>query len=328
MPENLPPLPPGAPRNRLGLAQWLTAPEHPLTARVAVNRWWEGLFGTGLVETVEDFGAQGALPSHPELLDWLATELQRTGWDVKGMFRLIVTSATYRQSAAASLELVQRDPAGRLLARSPRFRLAAEMIRDQALAVAGLLGAQLGGPSVKPYQPPGLWEDVSVERKYSYVPDTGDGLYRRSLYTFWKRTCPPPGMTTLDAPDRETCVMRRARTSTPLQALLLLNDPTYVEAARKLAERVLRDGGGDDASRTRWAYQLVLARTPQAREVAVVAEVRREALERFRREPEAAKKLLGVGKSPRGVGMDEVELAAWTAVVSLLLNLDETLNRP
>ncbi len=328
VPENLPPLPPGAPRNRLGLAQWLTAPEHPLTARVAVNRWWEGLFGSGLVETVEDFGAQGALPSHPELLDWLATELQRTGWDVKGMFRLIVTSATYRQSAAATLELVQRDPAGRLLARSPRFRLAAEMIRDQALAVAGLLGAQVGGPSVKPYQPAGLWEDVSVERKYSYVPDAGEGLYRRSLYTFWKRTCPPPGMTTLDAPDRETCVMRRARTSTPLQALLLLNDPTYVEAARKLAERVLRDGGGDDAARTRWAYQLVLARAPQAREAAVVTEVRREALERFRREPEAAKKLLGVGKSPRVVGTDEVELAAWTTVASLLLNLDETLNRP
>ena len=330
VPESLPPLPAGVPRNRLGLAQWMTQPGHPLTARVAVNRWWEGVFGVGLVETVEDFGTQGARPSHPELLDWLATELVRTGWDVKAMLRLIVTSATYRQTTTATAELVARDPQGRLLARAPRFRLAGEVIRDQALAVAGLLSARVGGPSVKPYQPPGLWEDVSVERKYSYVPDTGEGLYRRSLYTYWKRTCPPPGMTTLDAPDRETCVIRRARTSTPLQALLLLNDPTYVEAARLLAERVLGDGAGgkDVAACVRRGYQLVLAREPQAREAAVLARIHGEALARFRAAPEAAKKLLAVGKTTRGVGTDDVELAAWTTVASLLLNLDETITKP
>ena len=330
VPESLPPLPEGAPRNRLGLAQWMTQPGHPLTVRVAVNRWWEGVFGVGLVETVEDFGTQGARPSHPELLDWLATELVRTGWDVKAMLRLIVTSATYRQMTAATAELVARDPQGRLLARAPRFRLAGEVIRDQALAVAGLLSARVGGPSVKPYQPPGLWEDVSVERKYSYVPDTGEGLYRRSLYTYWKRTCPPPGMTTLDAPDRETCVIRRARTSTPLQALLLLNDPTYVEASRVLAERVLGAdvGGRDVAACVRRLYQLVLAREPQAREAAVIARVQGEALARFRAEPAAAKKLLAVGKTARGAGTDDVELAAWTTVASMLLNLDETITKP
>ncbi len=330
VPESLPPLPAGAPRNRLGLAQWMTQPGHPLTARVAVNRWWEGVFGVGLVETVEDFGTQGARPSHPELLDWLATELVRTGWDVKAMLRLIVTSATYRQTTAATAELVARDPQGRLLARAPRFRLAGEVIRDQALAVAGLLSVRVGGPSVKPYQPPGLWEDVSVERKYSYVPDTGEGLYRRSLYTYWKRTCPPPGMTTLDAPDRETCVIRRARTSTPLQALLLLNDPTYVEAARLLAERVLGAGagGGGVEARVRRLYQLVLAREPQAREAAVVARVQGEALARFSAEPAAAKRLLAVGKKACGAGVEEVELAAWTTVANMVLNLDETMTKP
>ena len=328
VPESLPPLPAGAPRNRLGLAQWMTQPGHPLTARVAVNRWWEGIFGVGLVETGEDFGTQGARPSHPELLDWLATELVRTGWDVKAMLRLLVTSATYRQTTAATAELVARDPQGRLLARAPRFRLAGEVIRDQALAVAGLLSARVGGPSVKPYQPPGLWEDVSVERKYSYVPDTGEGLYRRSFYTYWKRTCPPPGMTTLDAPDRETCVIRRARTCTPLQALLLLNDPTYVEASRVLAERVLGTGGNDVAAGVRRACQLVLARDPQPREAAVLARMHGEARARFRAEPAAAKKLLAVGKTARAAGTDEVELAAWTTVASTLLNLDETITKP
>ena len=327
-PESLPPLPAGVPRNRLGLAQWMTQPGHPLTARVAVNRWWEGVFGVGLVETVEDFGTQGARPSHPELLDWLATELVRTGWDMKALLRLIVTSAMYRQTTAATAELVARDPQGRLLGRAPRFRLAGEVIRDQALAVAGLLSARVGGPSVKPYQPPGLWEDVSVERKYSYVDDVGEGLYRRSLYTFWKRTCPPPGMTTLDAPDRETCVARRARTSTPLQALLLLNDATYVEAARLLAERVIGRSGPEVEAGIRRAYQLVLAREPQPREVEVLVRLHGEALARFRERPEAVKKLLGVGRTKSRPGLDEAELAAWTTVASLLLNLDETITKP
>ena len=234
---------PGSP-NRLDLANWLVSPDHPLTARVAVNRWWQMYFGTGLVKTVEDFGITGEFPSHPELLDWLATELIRTGWDVKAMQRLIVTSATYRQdstvdqgAASSATRRTGCSPAARGTGSPPKA------IRDNALAIGGLLAERIGGPSVKPYQPPGLWEDVTVERRGRYVPDKGDGLYRRSMYTFWKRTCPPPGLMTFDAPNREVCVARRATTNTPLQALVLLNDPTYVEAARKLAERMMKDGG-------------------------------------------------------------------------------------
>ena len=248
--------------NRLELARWLTDPAHPLTARVAVNRWWEMLFGIGLVETVEDFGIQGALPSHPELLDWLATELVQQGWDQRAILKQIVMSATYRQSSNFTPEKLERDPDNRLLSRGPRNRLPAETVRDNALFVSGLLKETVGGPSVKPYQPDGLWEDVSVERRDKYVADAGDGLYRRSMYTFWKRTCPPPGMALLDAPDRETCVVRRARTNTPLQALVLLNDPTYVEAARKLAERTML-AETDTAVRIELAFRIVLVQITQ-----------------------------------------------------------------
>jgi hypothetical protein len=320
--------PQGAPANRLGLARWLTDPSHPLTARVAVNRWWEGYFGAGLVETIEDFGAQGSYPSHPELLDWLATELIRTGWDVKAMQRRIVMSATYRQGSAVTPRLLERDPANRLLARGPRFRMPAEMIRDQALAVSGLLREKIGGPSVKPYQPPGLWEDVSVERRYTYVADNAEGLYRRSLYTFWKRTCPPPGMTTLDAPDREFCVARRARTSTPLQALLLMNDITYVEAGRKMAERLMQEGGATRESRLDYAFRLALARAPKPAERKLLSETFEEARTRFRGNPAAAAELLKVGESPRDQSLDTTELAAWTVVASMVLNLDEMLTKP
>jgi hypothetical protein len=327
VPVCLPSLPEGAPANRLGLARWLVAPGNPLTARVAVNRWWEMYFGTGIVETVEDFGLQGALPSHPELLDWLATELIRTRWDVKAMQKTIVTSATYRQSSRVSAALLERDPRNRLLAHGPRLRLPAEVLRDNALAISGLLSHRIGGPSVRPYQPDGLWQDVSVERRAVYKPSAGEDLYRRSLYTFWKRTCPPPSMSALDAPDRETCVVRRARTNTPLQALILLNDPTYVEAARKLAERLLHEGGNTPEARLTYAYRLAVARPPRPAEGEVLLPIYRRALDRFRRDRAAAEKLLSVGASARDARLDPRELAAWTTIASLVINLDETITK-
>jgi hypothetical protein len=312
---------------RLDMARWLTDPAHPLTARVAVNRWWEMLFGTGLVETAEDFGVQGARPSHPELLDWLATELIRQKWDQRGILKLIVLSATYRQSSNVTPQLLDVDPRNRLLSRGPRWRLPAEMIRDNALAVSGLLHRQIGGPSVRPYQPAGLWEDVSVQRRDKYVADSGPGLYRRSMYTFWKRTCPPPGMSAFDAPDRETCVIRRARTNTPLQALVLLNDPTYVEAARAFAERIIRHKA-DDTERVNFAFRSAVARLPADAEHAVVNDLLAAARKRFTAQPDAANKLLTVGSSKVDTTIESGELAAWTSVASILLNLDETISKP
>jgi hypothetical protein len=314
--------------DRAELARWLTSPSHPLTARVAVNRWWELLFGTGLVETAEDFGVQGALPSHPKLLDWLATELVRTGWNQRAILKLIVMSATYRQSSSWRVghDASERDPRNRLLWHGPRYRLPAESVRDNALAISGLLRERIGGPSVKPYQPDGLWEDVSVERRDKYVADPGDGVYRRGMYTFWKRTCPPPGMTAFDAPDREFCLIRRARTNTPLQALVLLNDPTFVEAARKLAEQVLTDAKSED-ERIDLAFLRVISRRPTAAERRVITETLRAAHERFVRDRAAAEKLLSVGRaSPEKAATAEV-LAAWTTVTSLLLNLDEAISK-
>lgn len=319
-------LPQDATADRAALARWLTSPSHPLTARVAVNRWWELLFGTGLVETAEDFGVQGTLPSHPELLDWLATELIRTGWDQRAILKWIVTSATYRQSSRVAPELLERDPRNRLLTRGPRYRLAAESVRDNALAVSGLLRERLGGPSVKPYQPDGLWEDVSVERRDKYVADAGDGVYRRGMYTFWKRTCPPPGMTTFDAPDREFCLIRRARTNTPLQALVLLNDPTFVEAARVLAGRIMTEAKSDD-ERIALAFQICLSRLPTAEEHLVLLETLHSASDRFRKDLSAADKLLSVGRTTSQPTIAPDELAAWTAVMSMLLNLDEAISK-
>ena len=313
--------------DRMALARWLTHPDHPLTARVAVNRWWGMLFGTGIVETVEDFGIQGTPPSDPGLLDWLATEFVRRGWDVRSLLREIVLSATYRQSSHVTPLLAERDPANRLLARGPRGRLPAETVRDNALAIGGLLVEKVGGPSVKPWQPPGLWEDVSVERRDSYVPDRGDGAHRRSMYTFWKRTCPPPGMTTFDAPDRETCVARRGRTNTPLQALVLMNDPTYLEAARGLATRLLAEPG-DDAARLNWAWIQALGRTPTADETTVIGTVLEAARHRFQGDPAAAEQFLVVAGGPVPEGIDRPSLAAWTTVASLILNLDETISKP
>ncbi len=319
----------GAPAEstRLDLARWLTASDHPLTARVAVNRWWEMLFGTGLVETTGDFGVQGARPSHPELLDWLATELIRQKWNPRAILKLIVLSATYRQSADVTPQHQEVDPQNRLLARAPRWRLPAETVRDNALAISGLLQQRIGGPSVYPYQPAGLWEDVSVETRVKYVADRGAGLYRRSMYTFWKRTSPPPTMLTFGAPDRETCVVRRARTNTPLQALVLLNDPTYVEAARVFAERIMGQPG-DDSQRLDFAFRCVVARYPHAEERAIMDEMLRDARERFSADTAAARQLLAVGDTPQSTGLATAEWAAWTSLASILLNLDETISNP
>jgi hypothetical protein len=330
VPGMLPPLPKDAPLDRLTLAKWLVDPSHPLTARVAVNRFWQMYFGYGIVKTQEDFGVQGESPVHPELLDWLALELIRSGWDVRVMQRLIVTSSTYRQSSRVSPELLEKDPENRLLARGPRMRLPAEMIRDTALAASGLLNGQIGGPSVLPYQPKGLWEEMAFGEGYSaqsYVQSEGKDLYRRGMYTFWKRTVPPASLATFDAPDREKCTARRALTNTPLQALALLNDPTYVEAARALAERALREGGRDEKSRLDYAFRLATARKPTGKETGVLRKLLEGRRDGFRRDREAAAKLLRVGESPRDVRLDPVEVAAWTTVTSVILNLDETITK-
>jgi hypothetical protein len=327
VPAALPPLPEGAPGNRLGLAKWLTSPTHPLTARVAVNRWWEMLFGVGIVETAEDFGIQGAYPSHPGLLDWLATELVARNWNTRAILKEIVLSATYRQSSQARPDLQELDPANRWLARSTRVRLPAEVIRDGALFHAGLLNPKVGGPSVKPYQPEGLWEDVSVERREKYVPEAGDGIYRRGMYTFWKRTCPPPSMSTFDAPDRETCTVRRARTNTPLQALVLMNDPTYVEASRKLAERVLAAGQNDN-DRAAAAVRIVLGRSATESELRVIGKLAQSARAKFEATPASVDALLAVGRAPVDGRLDRKEIAVWTIVATAVLNLSEAVTKP
>jgi hypothetical protein len=328
IPAFLPPLPAGQPANRLTLARWLVDPANPLTARVAVNRYWQAYFGTGLVKTAEDFGAQGEAPSHPELLDWLATEFVRTGWDVKAMQHLIVTSATYQQASQASAGLRERDPENRLLARGPRVRLAAEMIRDQALAVAGLLNDKMGGPAVKIYQPEGLWEQLSAfQGRKLFERSTGPDLWRRSVYTYWKRTVPPPSLTIFDAPTREFCVVRRQASSTPLQALALLNDEMYVEAARKFAERMIKEGGATPAARLAWAFRLATSRPAVAAEVAILERGLGQRLAQYRADPAAAEKLLTAGESPRDTRLDAVELAAYTTAAGVILNLDEVITR-
>ena len=328
VPAFLPPLPPGAPANRMGLARWLVDPAHPLTARVAVNRYWQAYFGTGLVKTAEDFGAQGEAPSHPELLDWLATEFVRTGWDVKAMQRLMVTSATYRQASQASASMRERDPENRLLARGPRQRLTAEMIRDQALAVSGLLVDKIGGAPVKPYQPDGLWEQLSAfQGRKLFERSKGADLWRRSVYSFWKRTVPPPSMTIFDAPTREFCVVRRPVSSTPLQALALLNDEMYMETARKLAERMMKEGGPSAVARLSYGFRLAAARTPSDTELAVLVAGLNGRRDQYGKDRAAAEKLLSAGEAARDPALDAVELAAYTTAASVILNLDEVITR-
>ncbi len=327
-PAALPAMSPHLPRNRLGLAQWLVDPANPLTARVAMNRLWQSLFGVGLVRTAEDFGVQGEPPSHPELLDWLATEFVRSGWDVKAMMSLIVTSSTYRQSSRLTPSLLARDPDNRLLARGARFRLQAEFLRDQALAASGLLVPQIGGPSVKPYHPPGLYEQVvSGSSAGTYVVGEGSDLYRRSLYTYWKRSVPNPAMLVFDVPFRENCTMRRSRTNTPLQALNLMNDPTYVEAARFLAQRMVREGGETPRESISHGFRLVLVRSPNASELAILGQAYERSVVEFRNDPEAATGLLNVGDSPCDSQIEQARLAALTAVAGTILNLDETVTK-
>ncbi len=330
VPSMLPSLPKDAPANRLTLAKWLVDPAHPLTSRVAVNRFWQMYFGYGIVKTQEDFGVQGEPPVHPELLDWLATEFVRSKWDVRALQRLIVTSATYRQSSKVTRALLEKDPENRLLARAPRTRMPAEMIRDTALSVSGLLNPAIGGPSVFPYQPAGLWEEMAFGEGFTaqaYEQDHGADLYRRGMYTFWKRTVPPASLAAFDAPDREKCAARRVLTNTPLQALVLLNDPTYVEAARALAERVSLEAGGNDTARVEYAFRLATSRRPTVNETAVLRELLRTSRASYRRDRQAAQALLTVGESPRRTKIDAAELAAWTTVASTILNLDETITR-
>jgi hypothetical protein len=328
-PKSLPPMPNDLTRNRLGFAQWLLRPENPLTARVTVNRFWQELFGTGIVKTSEDFGSTGELPSHPELLDWLAVEFRESGWDVKRFFKLIVTSAAYRQSAQVTLEKIEKDPDNRLLSRGPRYRLDGEMIRDYALAASGLLVRKLGGPSVRPYQPEGVWEAVAMigSNTRDYRRDDGDKLYRRSLYTFWKRAAPPASMDIFNAPSREVCTVRRERTNTPLQALVTLNDPQFVEAARMLAQTTLKSGGDKDKTRIDFMARRLLCRPLRTEEVKVVQTSLQDLLAHYKANAEDAKKLLAVGEAKVDPQLDACTLAAWTMLANEMMNLDEVLNK-
>ncbi len=329
-PAVLPPLPSDAPRNRLTLAKWIVDPANPLTARVAVNHFWQMYFGIGLVKTSEDFGSQGDPPANQELLDWMATEFVRTKWDVKAMQRLIVTSAVYKQASKVTPELLEKDPENRLLARGPRFRLPAEMIRDNALSVSGLLNDKIGGPSVLPYQPKGLWEEMAFGGDFSaqtYVQSHGTDLYRRSMYTFWKRTVPYPGLNTFDAPDREKCTARRTITNTPLQALLLMNDPTYLEASRWLAQRDLSEAGKEESDRIKHAFKIVMDRDPSARETELLSKLYEKERVHYSDNKAAAEKLLTIGESKPDAKFEPTELAAWTMVASTILNMDETVTK-
>lgn len=327
VPAFLPDLPEGVQVDRLALARWLVDPLNPLTARVAVNRMWQTFFGTGIVSTPDNFGTQGAAPSHPELLDWLASEFMQSGWDVKALQRMIVLSATYRQDSILSDDLRARDPDNRLLARAPRFRMNAESIRDNALAVSGLLTPTIGGPSVMPYQPEGLWDELASVLRGLYHEAEGPDLYRRSLYTFRKRTVPHPTLATFDAPTFEICQMKRARANTPLQALALLNDPTYVEAARHLASRMIAEGGSGSDGRLRYGFRLATGRWPNDREEQVLRGAITVFLHTFQNAPEDGKAFIASGKSPVDAMADPVELAAYMGVARIVLSLDETITR-
>ena len=328
-PQALPPMPEALPRNRLGFAKWLLLPENPLTARVTVNRFWQEIFGVGLVRTSGDFGITGEQPSHPELLDWLAVDFRESGWDVKRFFKQLVMSAAYRQAAIATPEKLEKDPANRLLSRGPRFRMDAEMVRDCALAASGLLVPKVGGPSVKPYQPPGVWEAVAMleSNTHNYKRDSGEALYRRSMYTFWKRAAPPASMDIFNAPSREACTVRRERTNTPLQALATLNDPQFVEAARALAQRALKEGGAAPRQQIDYIYLRLLSRPPRDAERSVVEGSLAELMEYYRGHVDEAKKLLAVGESKRDESLDPATHAAWTMLTNQLMNLDEVLNK-
>jgi hypothetical protein len=328
-PKSLPAMGADLPRNRLGLAQWLLRSEQPLTSRVTVNRFWQEIFGTGIVRTSGDFGIAGELPSHPELLDWLAVEFRESRWDIKKFFKLLVTSSAYRQAAVTTAEKREKDPQNRLLSRGPRFRMDAEMVRDYALAASGLLVPKVGGPSVKPYQPDGVWEAVAMigSNTRDYRRDNGENLYRRSMYTFWKRSAPPASMEIFNAPNRETCAVRRERTNTPLQALVTLNDPQFVEAARNLAQAALKEGGEMAESRIDFIARRLLARPFRAEELKIVQGSLQNLLAHFQGHADEAKKLIAVGESRADPVLNAATLAAWTVLVNELMNLDEVLTK-
>jgi hypothetical protein len=324
-PAALPQFPADRPRNRLGLARWLLAPDHPLTARVTVNRLWQMMFGNGLVETSDNFGSQGTPPTHPELLDWLACDFTEHSWDVKRMLKTIALSATYRQSSRTTPELLARDPDNRLLARAPSRRLTAEMLRDQALAVSGLLTEKLGGPSVKPYQPEGLWEVAMGSPRYDR--SKGPDLYRRSLYTFWKRTVPHPAMITFDAAERNVCIVRRQSTSTPLQALALLNDPQIAETARFLGQRMLQEGGATPKEQVTWVFRMATGRSASEREAKVLTRLFVEQKELFKADSKAAEQLLRVGDARNDPKLNSINLAASAVLALTVLNHDDAVMR-
>ncbi len=319
-PAALPPMPADLPRNRLGFAQWLLRPEHPLTARVTVNRFWQELFGTGLVRTTGDFGVSGETPSHPELLDWMAVEFRESGWDLKKFYRLLVTSAAYRQAATVTPEKLEKDAQNRLLSRGPRFRMDAEVVRDYALASSGLMVRKLGGPSVRPYQPPGVWEAVTMpgSNTRDYVQDHGESLYRRSMYTFWKRSAPPASMEILNAPSREFCTVRRERTNTPMQALVVLNDPQFIEASRYLAQRTLTVAGDTVENRLDFLGRRLLARPWRMEELAVLEDSVAKLVAYYRAARRRSWKLLliTVGETPADASLDVATLAGWTMLAS------------
>ena len=328
-PKSLPPMRSDQPKNRLGLAQWLFMPEHPLTARVTVNRFWQEIFGTGLVRTTGDLGLSGELPSDAELLDWLAVEFRESSWNVKRFFKMLVMTTAYQQSAAASPADIDRDPSNRYVARGPRYRMDAEMIRDYALFASGLLVDKIGGPSVRPYQPDGVWEAVAMPESNTrnYKRDSGEKLYRRSMYTLWKRAAPPASMDLLNAPNRETCAVRRERTNTPLQALVTLNDDQFIEAARRLAEVVLTGPDlGEDQRLDQLASRL-LNRPLREAEHAVVVRSLRELTDYYNQHPAEASQLVTVGESKPAENLPRAELAAWTMLANELFNLDEVLNK-
>jgi len=317
-------LPVDAPTNRLGFARWLVDPENPLTARVTANRFWQQFFGVGLVRTPEDFGVQGEKPSHPELLDWLAVDFVESGWDLKRLVRLMVTSATYKQSSKVNPAALERDPENRLLAHGPRYRWPSWMLRDQALAASGLASLKIGGAPVKPYQPGGVWEDVSFGNK-KYTRDDGEKLYRRSIYTFWRRIIAPTMF--FDSASRQVCSVKQPRTNTPLHALATLNDTTYVEAARALAQRTLLSAPESDAERIEFAFRAVLARKPKEDERKVLLGSVERLKREFAADTGAAEKYLAVGETKRNQKLDLVDEAAYAAFSLALLNLDETLTK-
>jgi hypothetical protein len=332
VPAFLPALPVGAKADRLGLARWVVSGENPLTSRVIVNRIWQSFFGVGIVKTSEDFGTQGELPSHPELLDWLAVDFRESGWDVKRLVKKVVMSATYRQSSVTSPKSLAGDPEDRFLSHFPRRRLQSEFIRDQALAVSGLLDGRIGGASVSPYQPANLWEEMTLRgdsaslTAQTYVQSHGRDLYRRTMYTFWKRTIPPPALSAFDAPDRETCVVRRQTTNTPLQALVLWNDPTYVEAYRRLAERVMREANSTP-QRIDLVFRLAAGRLPNAEESSRLQKACDDQLKLYESNPAQAETLLHVGESERDAKLPAPQLATWTVVAGIVLNLDESISK-